>query len=223
MISLIRDHIQAFVRVKDQRGWRSGFSLSVQYLVQPFFRYRRAFFLRKSLREPLHIPRPKVQVTIRQATLNDRALLETIASRWRVRRFLKKLEGGEICFVAIREQRVVAFRFAGFAGTPSTEDAGLNLGARETYIWGAYTLPQYRGRYIGSAIHVSMCRFLVDQGYELGYALVHPRNAIALSLFRKLRYQVVGTLTQLGILKWTMSRYTPARKPLHGRAISGRS
>ena len=213
MISLIRDLIQAFLYVQHQQGWRSAFSLAMRFLLLPIFEFHRGFVLRKSLKEPIHIPAPRVAVSIRQVTLDDLTLLETIVPRLRVKRFAKKMQAGEICFVAIQEQKVVAYVLAGFTNTPSTEDVQLKLGPKEAYLWAGYALPQYRRQGVVRAVNLSLCRLLREDGYESVVLLVDRRNRASLGHCYKMGYRVTDRVTYLRVLRWRVSRYTPVREP----------
>jgi ribosomal protein S18 acetylase RimI-like enzyme len=192
--------------------------LAGQFLRSPFFEFHRGFVLRKSLKEPIDIPALRVAVSIRQATLDDLALLETIVSPLRVKRFAKKMQAGEICAVALQEQKVVAYIFAGLANTPSTEDARLKLGPREAYLWAAYALPQYRRQGVVGAVNLNLCRLLQEKGCESVVLFVDMRNRSSLGHCYKIGYCVTDRVTYLRVLKWGMSRCVPIEEPARGRA-----
>jgi len=69
---VIKDLIQAFLYMQRQQGWGPAFSMAMQFLRAPFFEFHRGFVLRKSLKEPIHVPAPRVPVSIRQVTLDLR-------------------------------------------------------------------------------------------------------------------------------------------------------
>ena len=219
MMSLISDLIQAFRYVQNQQGWRYAFSLSIKALTLPFFEYRRGFLVHRSLEEPIHIPAPRAAVTVREATLDDLALLETIVPRLRLSRIVKKMQTGEICFVAIQDQRVVGYVFGGFANTPSTEDAQLKLGPKEAYAWGGYVLPQYRRQGVWGAVHLALCRRQQEDGYESCFGLVDRHNRAALGALQKIGFHVPGRVTLLRVLGWRMSRWLPTEDLVREPAI----
>jgi len=206
---VIKDLIQAFLYMQRQQGWGPAFSMAMQFLRAPFFEFHRGFVLRKSLKEPIHVPAPRVPVSIRQVTLDDLALLETILPPLRVKRLAKKMEAGEVCCVAIREQRAIAYVFAGFANTPSTKDTRLELGPKEAYLWAGYVLPQYRRQGVVRAVNLSLCRLLQEKGYETAVLQVDERNKASLGHCYKMGYQVTDRVTYLRILGWRMRRCVP--------------
>lgn len=215
-MSRIRELIQAFLYVQHRDGWRSVFRLATEFLISPFFEYHRAFLVRRSLKEPIHIPAPRVAVTIRQATLDDLALLETIVPPLRVKRFAKKMQAGEICMVAIQEHRVVGYCLGGFANTPSTEDAQLKLGPKEAYAWGGYVLPQYRRQGVWGAVHLALCRFQREQGYETCIGQVDRRNRASVGALQKMGLCVTDRVTLLKVLGWRVRRCVPIEDLVQG-------
>lgn len=208
-MTLVRDAIEAFLYLQDQEGWRSACTSARQFLLSPFFELNRAFVLRRSLLEPIDIPISQVEVAIRQVSLDDSALLETIIPPLRLRRLASKMRAGEICFAAIQGVRVVAYVFAGFAETPSTEDAQLKLRPRDAYIWGAYALPQYRRQGVVGAMNLSLCQVLQQRAFDSALLLVDRRNRAALGHCRKIGYRVTHRVVQLKLLGWRTSRCSP--------------
>jgi len=192
----------------------------VQFLRLLFFEFHRGFVVRKSLEEPIHVPAPKVAVTIRQATLDDLPLLETIVPPLRVKRLAKKMEAGEICFVAIQEQRVVAYVLAGFANTPSTEDAQLKIGPKEAYLWAGFALPQYRRQGVVRAVNLSLCRLLRENGYESVVLLVDRHNRASLGHCHKMGYRMTDRVTYLRVLRWRLNQCVPI-EPVQARLVEG--
>jgi len=188
----------------------------MQFLLLPFLEYRSGFLVRKSLEEPIQIPAVGVAVTMRQATVDDLPLLETIVPPLRVRRLAKKMRAGEICFVAIQEERVMGYVFAGFANTPSTEDAQLELGPKEAYCWAGYALPQYRRQGVVGAINLSLCRLLREKGYESVFLQVDRGNRAALGHCYKMGYRVTEQVSYLRVLGWRVSRRLPIEEPVWG-------
>jgi len=218
-MSLIRDLIEAFLYIQRQQGWRAAFSLAAQFLRAPVFEFHRGFVLRKSLQEPIHVPAPEVAVRIRRTTLDDLALLETIVPPLRVKRLATKMRAGEICFVAIKEQRAVAYVLASFANTPSTEDTRIELGPKEAYLWAAYVLPPYRRQGVLRAVNLSLCRLLQDDGYESVILQVDGHNEASLGHCYKMGYWVTDRVTFLRILGWKLRRCLPIEQFGRGSVI----
>lgn len=208
-MSVIRDVIESFSHAQQHHGWRSAWGQTAQFLLLLFFEYHRGFLLRRSLRDPINIPKPEQDVTIRQATVDDSSLLETLVPPLRVKRFITKMQAGEICFIAIQDQRVIAYVFAGLAHTPSTEDIELELGPREAYLWAAYALPEYRRQGVVGALNLSLCKVLREDGYETTVLLLDESNIPSLGHCYKIGYHVTDKITYLRLLGWRMNRSVP--------------
>jgi ribosomal protein S18 acetylase RimI-like enzyme len=211
-MSLIKDQVQAFRYIQCQQGRRVALRQTAQFLRAPFFEFHLGYALRKSLKGPIDVPAPQVAVAIRQAGLDDLALLETIVPPLRVRRFATKMQAGEVCCIAVAEERVVAYVFAGFGGTPSTEDLRLELGPGEAYLWAGYALPRYRRQGVVAAVNLSLCRLLQDRGCESVVLFVDGRNKAAIGHCKKMGYRVTDRITYLRILGWRLSRMVPAEQ-----------
>ncbi len=125
---------------------------------------------------------------------------------------------GEVCFVAVREQQAIAYVFAGFANTPSTEDTGLKLSPKETYLWAGYALPQYRRQGVVKAVNLSLCRYLREKGLKTAVLLVDRHNKAALGHCRKMGYYVTNRVTYLRILRWRLLRRLPIEEPARRQA-----
>jgi ribosomal protein S18 acetylase RimI-like enzyme len=150
-----------------------------------------------------------LDVAIRQATVDDLQLLETIVPPLRARRFAAKIAAGEVRFIAIKENSVVAFVFAGYSHTPSTEQAGLKLEPTEAYLWAGYAVPQYRRQGLVRAVNLSLCRFLQGNGYDTVLLQLDDRNKASLGHCRRMGYRVTHRVTYLRVLGWRVCRHTP--------------
>lgn len=212
-MSVIRDSIEAFAYIQRRQGWRTAFSQAAQFLRMPFFEFHRGYLLRKSLKEPIHVPAPEVALTIRQVGLDDLDLLKTIMPPLRMKRLAKKMEAGEAACVAMNDERVVAFVLAGFANTPSSRDTGLKLGPREAYLWAAYALPQCRRQGVVGAVNLSLCCWLQEKGYESAVLVVDGYNEASLGHCYKIGFRVTDRVTSLRILRHGMSWCTPVEEP----------
>ena len=195
-----------------QQGWHEALKLAVQYLRDPFFRFQRGYILRKSLIEPIDIPPSQVTVTIRQVTPDDSELLETIVPPLRVKWLFRKMQAGEIGCIAIQEQKVIAYVFAAFAGTPSAQETHLDLGPREAYLWAGFALPEFRRQGVVRAVNLNLCRILQNKGYESAVLLVERRNQAALGHVNKMGYYQTDRIAFLKILKWAIIRIDPIDK-----------
>jgi ribosomal protein S18 acetylase RimI-like enzyme len=220
-MSLVSDSVQSFWSVQSEQGWRPALSSALKFLRSVFFEFHKGFLLRLSLEEPISVPAPRVVMDIKQVGLGDLALLETIMPPLRVKRVAKKMQAGEVCFVAVRDERAIAYVFAGFAGTPSTRDAHLQLRPEDAYFWAGYALPQYRRQGVVKAVNLSLCRHLQDKGYESVILLVDDHNVASLGHCYKMGYRVTDRITYLKVVGWRTSRHTPIEETGYTAATLG--
>ena len=214
MLTTFKEIVESFLFVRRLEGWRSAVGTSWEFLLSSSLVLRRGFALRRSLRESIDIPAPEVDVAIRQATLGDLALLGTILPPLRMKRIARKLQAGEKCVVAIKEQKAVAYVFAAFAGTPSTKESQLELAPGEAYIWAGYALPSFRRQGVVRAINLHLCRLLQEEGYEKTVLLVDRNNKVSLGHCKKTGYRITDRVTLLGVLGWKWSQTTPIEEPV---------
>jgi ribosomal protein S18 acetylase RimI-like enzyme len=218
-MSLLRDSVQALQYIQRQQGWRSAFSLAGQFARAPFYEYRHGCLLQKSLPEPIEVPASGVSDSVRQLDAHNVALLETIMPPLRVKRIAGKLQAGEAGCVAIRDGKVIAYVLAGFAGSPSTKDANLELSSDQAYLWAGYALPEFRRQGVVREVNLSLCRYLQSRGYKSAILLVEQCNKASLGHCCKMGYELRETITYLRILRWRYSR----RVPIQGEVRAGRS
>src|SRR5512135_2688500 len=127
-----KEFTQALLHIRRVEGWRSA----LLFLTLPVFEYHRAYAYRRSLSDPIKIKPIDGELVVRMATLADEQLFKTIFPAIRVKRLIKKMEAGEICMIAIHQDRIIGTCWAGFAGGPSVSDTALTIGPNETYLWG---------------------------------------------------------------------------------------
>jgi GNAT superfamily N-acetyltransferase len=203
--------IQAFLYVKNQDGWRIAIEQTIQWLISPFFEYSRGFYLRKPLNAFIDIPATRVDVTIRPATLDDLDLFQTIVPPLRVKRFARKIQAGEVCFIAVREQgeksNIVGYLWTGFADSSTVQDTFIKLGPKEAYFWAGYVVPEYRRHKLLSALGSSLRAWLQDQGYDAVVTFVEWWNEASLAVCLKQGYHIVAQVSYLKLLKWKRCRW----------------
>lgn len=213
-MTTIKEIVASFLFVRRLEGWRSALATSWKYLHNPIFVWHLGFALRKSLRGEIDLPVPEVDLTIRQATLDDLALLGTIFPPLRLKRIARKLQAGEKCVIAIQEQKAIAYVFAAFAGNPSTTEVQLDLGPGEAYIWAGYALPAFRRLGVVRAINLHLCRLLQKEGYEKTVLLVDASNKVSLGHCKKTGYRITDRVAYLQVLGWKWSQSTPVEPPV---------
>jgi len=216
-MSFIQEVKHSLQFAQQQEGWRAALHMSTKFLTMPFFEHHKGYLLRKALNKPIIIPPPKINVTIRKATEGDLALFETAVPRIRAKRFIKKLQAGEVCFVAIWESAMVGFVWAGFADSPSTKSAGLELDPTEAYLWAGYAPPRYRSQGIVRTVNLTLIRWLQKQGYQRVVLLVEQDNAASLKHCYRMGYRLESQITYRRLLKWKRVQFPPVNVTILGQ------
>ena len=210
-MTILIDIGDAFIYVQRQQGWHKALRMAWKFLQDQVYEKHDGFVLCKSLDEPITVPNADIALEIRQIRLDDLELLKTIMPTLRVKRIEKKIQSGEICYAAIKNDEVIGYVLAGFEGTPSTRHAQLQLNEDEAYLWSGYTLPQYRRKKVVKVINLSLCHLLQERGYKKVLLLVEKVNQASLGHCFKMDYQITHQITYRRIINWTKCQITPEK------------
>ncbi len=214
MISII-EMVDALVYIHKQQGWKEAFDMAGQFLREPFYERRNGYVLRKSILEPISIPKLDMDLELRQIDLKDFELLKTIMPVLRVKRIARKIQAGEICYAAIKDGEVIGYVLAGFQSTPSTRQIRLRLDPDEAYLWAGYALPPYRRQGVVKVVNLSLCKLLQERGYKKVVLLVEQANQASLGHCYKMNYHVTDQINYLRILGWVSCQITPTQISEH--------
>jgi L-amino acid N-acyltransferase YncA len=176
-----------------------------------FFSYQRYVLLARPLDQPLpSSSQPQLEVTIRQATLDDIERFRPIAASWQLWQFTRRLRRGHICFITLLpDGRLVNY---GWSSHEIWEPCPISLEPGDVYSSPAYTLPAYRRMGLHEANFAARCRFHREQGYKRIVAQVKSDNAASLALCQKVGYREIGRATFITFLGRMVHRYRP-RQP----------
>jgi GNAT superfamily N-acetyltransferase len=204
-----KEFAQALLHIRRLEGWRSA----LIFLTLPVFEYHHAYAYRRSLAEPIKVRPVDGDLTLRSATPDDRQLFETIFPKFRIKRLIEKMEAGEMCVIAIHQDRIIGTCWAGFANGPSVRDTALSIKADEAYLWGAFTLPEFRSRGVVSALANKLMIWLQEHGYAGAYQVINRGNASSRKVAQKIGSDPVGEVLSVRLFKWKYKRYTSLGEP----------
>ena len=187
--------------------------------------YRRLVLMERPLNEPVPEVTPRLPVAIgplREFELDDYIEFRPEADPPEVRR---RLEAGDLCFVARHEGRIVN---AGWATTCRAWieylACEMRLAPGEVYHYESFTTPSFRGLNISPARYTQMLRYLRDAGYRRSVSAVVPENKAGISHLKKVGYRPFGVMgyVKLGPWRRDFCWVDPAlRPPGESPAISG--
>jgi GNAT superfamily N-acetyltransferase len=194
-----------------ERDWRVTLQ-SLRAMRHRFlFSCQRYVLLARPLDQPLPSSQSQLEVTIRQATLDDIERFERfrpITRPWHLGQFTQRLRGGQLCFITLLpDGQIVNYGWA----SPEVwgEPYPIPLETGDIYSSFAYTLPAYRRLGLHEANFAARCRFLRERGYQRILALVETGNVATLALCQKVGYHEIGRVTFFTFLGRTVRRYTP--------------
>lgn len=192
----------AFLR---QRNWRAMLQTLRAMRHRFFFSYQRFVLLARPLDQPLpSSSQPQLEVTIRQATLDDIELFRSITVPWYS---AHRLGGDHICFITLLpDGRLVNY---GLSSPEAPKPYPIPLEPGDIYTSWAYTLPAYRRLGLHEANFAARCRFLWEKGYKRTLALVETCNVASLALCQKVGYREIGRVTVFTFLGRMIRRYGP--------------
>jgi len=168
--------------------------------------YRHYVLLARPLDQPLPSSQPQLEVTIRQATLDDIERFRPITTSWQLSQFTDCLRRGDICFITLlSDGRVVNY---GWNSHETSEFYPIPLEMGDIYTSFAYTLPAYRRMGLHEANFAARCQFLREQGYKRTVAVVEAGSVATLALCQKVGYQEIGRATFFAFLGRVARHYT---------------
>jgi ribosomal protein S18 acetylase RimI-like enzyme len=202
-MSQFTEVFQSINFVKEHEGWQAlpGF------VIAPFYENITGYILKGSLKDAVAPIPPKLPVIIREATPDDQPRFSRIVPPLRARRFAAKMKAGESCAFALLDDKVISFVWASFAGQATSKDVPFELGPKDTYLWGAYCLPEYRQHGIHSSVASFHEDLLRQRGYETSYRFTKFSNEAVLKLCKKLGVKAVGKIHGVRIFGRRFFRY----------------
>ena len=188
-------------------GRQEGVRVASRYMLLPLIDLHYAVVLRRSLQIPFAPPKFPAGVTARLATVDDLQLFKNMIPPIRLKRFERKLNAGEICLVALYENRGVALGWASPADSLTVNHTPLKLGPKDLYLWGAYVTPAFRRRGLMTAMANMQLRIYQEQGWEYTYQITDWYNRPALNLAKRMSCVPVANILTLRLVEWRIARH----------------
>jgi hypothetical protein len=139
--------------------------------------WQKTILFERSLAEPIKEVIPKIKVNIRQATIDDLIKLKDMVDADKYARFQQRFDQGNICFLALDEDKVAAFSWVSFHNEYLSESRiEVRLKDKEAYFFDTFVDPVYRNNGLQTAMIPPRLKFLRDLGYEKVIGLVDDDN-----------------------------------------------
>lgn len=108
---------------------------------------------------------------------------------------------GHLCFGAKTDGKYVHLKWVAFNESYISEiDRTIQISPTEAYLYDSYTLPEYRGLGLTSAVMKKTVRYLSDMGIKKIYAIVRHDNYPMLRVKEKEGARKIGTILYTKIL-----------------------
>ena len=165
--------------------------------------WRREILAERSLEEPIEEFKPKIKVTIRQATDNDLDKFKGIVSESKLELFKERFEEGRICLIALDGERVISF-----AWISSENEYEINccievkLNEEEGYLFDDYTVPEYRYKGLQTALITKRLASLKEQAYRKALVFLWDKATYSRKAYSRVGFkgkQVVTLIILFGL------------------------
>jgi RimJ/RimL family protein N-acetyltransferase len=166
-----------------EHGPRRSTWLFFRYFLRKTVRidWRDTILFERSLADPVQQVIPKIKVNIRLATFNDLDKLKKLVDQDKYVRFQERLKHGNVCFIVLVEDIIVAFSWISFHNEYLSENQiEVQLKDKEAYFFDTFVDPAYRNKGLQAAMIPPRIDFLRNQGYEKIIGLVDDYNTYSL-------------------------------------------
>jgi RimJ/RimL family protein N-acetyltransferase len=154
----------------------------------------------RSLAEPIQEVIPKIKVSIKQATIDDLEKFKDIVDSEKYHRFQQRFKKGNICFMVLDGDKVVAFSWISFDNEYESESQiEVKLKDKEAYSFDTFVDPAYRNNRLYAAVIPARLKYLSTQGYEKVIGLVDDKNTYSLRAHASAGYRPKRTATLIKI------------------------
>lgn len=167
------------------------------------FYIRRAIICTRTLDESIPNISPKINVTIRVATVNDLSEFEHYVSQKEIESFKKRFENGRVCLIALYKGKIVYHTWIGMTGEyEGYIGIKIRLNKGEGYMYSSYALPEYRGKGIHTLLCARRLRYLKERSCKRAVVVVAYNNYAARKTLGKVGFRgktLVILLSFLGV------------------------
>lgn len=165
--------------------------------------YRRVILVERALDEP--IPEVTALLPVVIDFLKETEVDEYVgfSPRGNPSETRRRLEAGQLCFVARYKGRLVCANWATtLAARIPYLDCTIQLAPGEVYTYELFTSPDFRGQNIAPAVKAQQLRHFRRAGYSRSVAAIVPENKASLRVDEKVGYRPYGVMGCVRLGPW---------------------
>jgi len=165
--------------------------------------YRRLILVARPLEEPIPDVEPRIPLAIDLLQRSEVAEYLEFRPDTAAAEVEARLEGGQLCFVARHEGRIVSARWAA-VGRAWIDylSCQMPMAADEVCPYDQFTRVRYRGQDAAPATTVAMLRHLREAGYRRTVGTILPGNEASVRASAKTGYRPIGRIGYVAVGSW---------------------
>jgi len=207
-LAILNEILTDINNIRKSRGIFSALVHMWKFIKAHLFYSKDNILFVRSLEDTLPDVRLVEGLTIREATVDDLHLFQSIKKPSEIMICKRLLEEKAICLIALKDKQLASYVWFASEVDPSVHLLYLPLAQDEGYSFDVYTLPAFRRQGVQSALHLRMFQLLRERGYRRVFTLVEVDNYASLRMDSKL-YQVIGRLIRIKVFRLIYFRYHP--------------
>lgn len=183
-------------------GWRPAVSEMMKDVIRlPYF-HTRFVVLARPLSEPLPDLQHKIALEIREFELADVDLVRQIDRPSEARECIERLIHGHKGLVAQHKGQMIGYGWG--CTETSLERVQPRIEPGDVLCTKAYTVPEFRGRGVQTALMLARLRLFRDLGYHRALVYIVEDNYPSLAVWRKVNSQIIcrGHFRRIGPWRW---------------------
>jgi GNAT superfamily N-acetyltransferase len=146
----------------------------------------------RSLEDALPACDPSLPFVFQLANLSDLEAMKEVVAPSDLDRFGKRLEKGRICMLALHGGSFIGYGWATDRVDRNIDRIEIPLESGDVYIDDNFTVPQYRGKGVMTALHICLLKYLRERNFKRALAIVERNNIPSqIVLLKKIGYREI--------------------------------
>ena len=180
------------------------------------FYLQRSIIVERDLEKPIQEIKPTIDVTFREATIEDLDKFKGIVSEEKYKLIGERLKSKDYeCIIILHKGKIVFYVWMSFIETFSTVALiTVKLDENEVYNFDYYTMLQYRGCKLGQAGIYYNLTYLKNKGYKKLKGVLLENNLLSRKVLHNHGYEAAKNVTLVKLFGLKFHIYSKAKEPL---------